>query len=309
MIFKSGRHRTVYLLGGVAIAFLAAANVIIFVSTGKATSISFGGSSRLSVFNEELTFIASNHDDSNKAAIWIHGSESKTTNASISFSDLVDTNSAKTISSQQVQTDASGEISGITNTPIKEVKVWVDNPSSKTPGVYQGSILITSGANKTSIPFTYDLKPNLAQVVILVVDGIAISIVLWKIIIYSGKKHLNKRLRSEFKNNDAVQAALQAGQLSREQYANNAPVYNVNDPLNFQVYVDNAATPETITSETIQIAGTIVFGVGVSVLGLLNNSYITNLHDIGIQEALVLIGIGLGIGSLKDFTQQLRQRR
>jgi hypothetical protein len=311
MTLENGRHRIVYLLSGVAIAFLAAVNVIIFISAGKAISISFGGSSRISVFDEKLTFIASNNDDSNKAAIWIHGSEPNATTASISFSDLVDNNSGKKISSQEVQRDPNGEIRDIRNTPIKEVKVWVNNPISKTPGVYQGSILITSGANKTSIPFTFDLKPNLGQVVILVVDGIAISIVLWKIIIYSSKKHLNKSLRLQFNDNSDVQKALKAGQLSHVQYANNPEVFNVDKerPWTFQTYVGSAATPETITSETVQIAGTILFGVGVSVLGLLNNSYITNLHDIGIQEVLVLFGIGLGIGSLKDFTQQLRERR
>jgi hypothetical protein len=44
----------------------------------------------------------------------------------------------------------------------------------------------------------------------------------------------------------------------------------------------------------------IVFGVGIGLTTLVDNSFITGIHSLGVVEVLILIGIGLGIGSLKE---------
>ena len=40
--------------------------------------------------------------------------------------------------------------------------------------------------------------------------------------------------------------------------------------------------------------------IAVAYIGLLNNDYVANIRAIGFQDAIVLIGLGLGIGSLKE---------
>lgn len=311
---------TVYLLIGISVAVLAIANVIL-ISAEKASSISFGGTSRLSVFDGNLTLITSSN-----GVIWIHGSDNKRS-ATISFSNLVDESSGEQISDI---TASPHVINDITNNTMKKATVSFNNTlrsSVAGPGVYQGSLFITSGTNKTSIPFTLDLKPNLWYVIILVVDGIAISILAWKFIIYHNHKAINSRLvnkKQELQRRKQIQNPTLKdiymdimGELkviprdidiSFQHLLKNPYTYST-QPLNLKKYVENAAIPEKITSETVQIIGTVFFGVGVSVLGLLNNSYLISLHDIGPQEALVLIGIGLGIGSLKDFPQLLSERK
>ena len=50
--------------------------------------------------------------------------------------------------------------------------------------------------------------------------------------------------------------------------------------------------------------GSIAFGIAIGFLGIYNNATVTNLLVIGIQEVIVLLGLGLGIGSLKEFVDK-----
>jgi hypothetical protein len=93
--------------------------------------------------------------------------------------------------------------------------------------------------------------------------------------------------------------------ISYERYLKNPATYDPRSDLTVGKYLDDTASPQKISNETIQTVGAIIFGVGVSVVALFNNGYITGLHNIGTQEVLVLLGIGLGIGSLKDFVDKL----
>lgn len=72
------------------------------------------------------------------------------------------------------------------------VTVSIDNINKTQPGVYYGSIFVED-ANKTSIPLTIDIKPNLGEVIIIVVDGILLAMLAWKVIMYSGHKQVNTK--------------------------------------------------------------------------------------------------------------------
>lgn len=56
-----------------------------------------------------------------------------------------------------------------------------------------------------------------------------------------------------------------------------------------------------IIKNAILDAGTISFEIALGIIGLPSNEYINNLHSIELFEALTLIEIGFGIGSLKKF--------
>lgn len=49
------------------------------------------------------------------------------------------------------------------------------------------------------------------------------------------------------------------------------------------------------------IMSTLVVGIGLGIIGLPTAEAIVDLHSIGSFEVLTLIGIGMGIGSLKEF--------
>ena len=46
------------------------------------------------------------------------------------------------------------------------------------------------------------------------------------------------------------------------------------------------------------------FGIAVTLIGVLNNALVTELQAIGSIEILTLIGIGLGVGSLKEIVDR-----
>ena len=62
-----------------------------------------------------------------------------------------------------------------------------------------------------------------------------------------------------------------------------------------------ATKQPVIIKNFILDVGTIFFGIGLGLIGLPTTEAILNLHTIGVFEVLTLIGIGLGIGSLKEF--------
>lgn len=50
--------------------------------------------------------------------------------------------------------------------------------------------------------------------------------------------------------------------------------------------------------------GSVAFGILTGIIGLANNTYVTNLVEINSIDSVILLGIGLGIGSLKGFVDR-----
>lgn len=50
--------------------------------------------------------------------------------------------------------------------------------------------------------------------------------------------------------------------------------------------------------------GSAMFGISLGIFGLLSNEFIMGLRNIGLFETTVLFGLGLGIGSLKEFVDK-----
>jgi hypothetical protein len=59
-----------------------------------------------------------------------------------------------------------------------------------------------------------------------------------------------------------------------------------------------------VLKNAILDVGTISFGIALGIIGLPSSEYINNLYSIEFFEALTLIGIGLGIGSLKEIVSK-----
>jgi hypothetical protein len=50
--------------------------------------------------------------------------------------------------------------------------------------------------------------------------------------------------------------------------------------------------------------GSAILGISISIFGLLSNDFVLGLRTIGPFEVTVLFGLGLGIGSLKEFVDK-----
>jgi hypothetical protein len=297
-----------------------------FATAEKPTSLSFSGSPTISI-DDKLIFSVGNSNQESTKVMRIYAL-SNTPRLTISISDFFDNNSGKSIESSSIKFNNEPKTLTLTNIiqqVPKVVTVSIDNINKTQPGVYYGSIFLDAG-NRTSIPFIVDIKPNLGAVIIIVVDGILISIFAWKVIIYSGHKQFNKKLIhanmamgfGALAANATQQQALERlrdiathaglGNISLVEYIKNPATYDVSAPLTVSQYLSDTAEPQKMLNETIQTIGTILFGIAVSGLGLFNNGYVTTLHNIGSQETLVLLGIGLGIGSLKDFVDKFNSK-
>lgn len=313
------KARVVYVITSISIFILIMLTSLSFLEP-KSSFVSFGGAPTISIFNGKLTFIIGNDNEGSEKVLHVYALyNNKNNNINLSTTDLIDTISGQIIRSESIgfPNNRSAEIKNITETSPQNIKVLV-NYGNNPAGVYQGSITAT-GENKTSIPFTFDLRPNLGQIIILVFDGIAISILAWKFIIYHNHKETNSRILK--KKNElvtpgnpnptlaGVMNALNTNlrPVSFQHYLKNKPTYDL-EPLTLKKYVDYTATKEKAKNEGIQIVGTILFGIGVSMLGLFNNNYISGLHNVTYLDIFALIGIGLGIGSLKDFAAQLNRQ-
>lgn len=62
--------------------------------------------------------------------------------------------------------------------------------------------------------------------------------------------------------------------------------------------VESRYTENAIKIGTFDIAS-VIFGIITGLVGLMSNTYVTSLIEISWIDAITLIGIGLGIGSLK----------
>jgi hypothetical protein len=262
----------------VSLGFLIYINRYIFTSVNPNISLTFEGESEASVFDGELVFITEYNKTLNLNVFSIYGLNVPPPNP-LSISDLREINNGTEIPSDNIILTVISPPGNITpGNPIR-ITFSFKNNMIPSPGLYQGTLFITAGANVASIPITLDVKPNLAQPVILVVDGIVISIAFWKLIAYLNAKY-PRVIRERDGRREIIDERYEA----------------MRD--NLTVYVTSNSI---LSKNAILDLGTIFFGIALGIIGLPNSEYINNLHSIEYFEVLTLIGIGLGIGTLKEF--------
>jgi hypothetical protein len=160
-------------------------------------------------------------------------------------------------------------------------------------------LYLTNGSTFT-IPIIVSTEPKVIHAVILVVIGVLLSIIFWEIFVYINKKFnlatANRlktmdvpalRTRTGFVNlNDSQIMAKQAQIVQRK-------MERVRKVESRYRYTENA-----IKIVTFDVAS-VTFGIITGLVGLMSNTYVTSLIEISWIDAITLIGIGLGIGSLK----------
>lgn len=158
-------------------------------------------------------------------------------------------------------------------------------------GVYQGRLLMNTKEGILSVPVTVSTEPLIIQAIALVVLGVILAILLWELIKYFSQGNLKSQLVNTV-NETAQDLNIQGG-------ITNSSIGILNARLAaLQLrYSDRKDASKQVIIEI----GSIVLGITVGFLGLFSNTFITGIQVIDPFALLALIGLGLGIGSLKEF--------
>jgi len=251
------------------IAIIVALNVLFLSDTSRDIVMSSEESQAFSALEDNLRFIV---DESNVATIYGTGAQSEITLSSSIFKDSTSDKSIEL----KFNDNQSITINNIGTSP-NTVKLSVTLLES---GIYHGLIFIVNNTNddQEMIPFTVDIKPKITQPIMLVVDGIVISIALWKLL-----KYFNGMYGAIVIDNIKIASSS-------------------NTRRGFREYLDDRkATNITIFKNGILDIGTIIFGIALGIIALFNDPFVLGVHTLGPLDKIILIGMGLGIGSLKEF--------
>jgi len=191
------------------------------------------------------------------------------------------------------------------------------SPSSKAYGSYQGWVLVRTGETLlTSFSITAETQPLIMVATLWVLIGIFLSLTLWELIKYV------KRKEAECKENDLqIEAQSVTAEVTSLRSVRFGPIYTSEvDRLNaiaFKKMQESALWGQvavglkerwskwrSLVKIIILQFGSIAFGIAIGFLGIYNNTAVTNLLVIGVQEILILLGLGLGIGSLKELVDK-----
>ncbi len=284
---------------GCAVLLLSSLPLLILLSyyNTPIDKYSFSFKGDLSVTDGKLTLIAYNNQSgigkSTPKTVSIYGLN---TTPNILVTDLVD-KTGKTIKSTHITVDALSvrRAKNITTATANSVKISIDK--IQEGGQYQGSMIITTKNTNSSIPIIVATEPLLSRAIGWVLIGVLISLVLWEIInglsqrTRESQREALKQSAASLKNVDSTtreleyQANLQA-----------AAIIGVKIEEYKKRYSKSGAPRQLILN-----VGSAFFGILVGLLALVNNDYVTGLRVIDFNAIMVLFGLGLGIGSLKEF--------
>jgi hypothetical protein len=203
--------------------------------------------------------------------------------------------------------DMIGQTANITSTNIQYKIYPKSNPQNQgeptkiqlsvtdtKPGLFQGLMMINDSKNTsvTSIPITLasDTVSNYAVIWILV--GVFISLIFWEFLRMKKNKSITVWLGLAENRPEAFKDDLQAWNdkiIERQNYR------RVKD------YLDRRYSTLTEAAKiTFLDILSVLFGMTVGFIGLLNNDYLTSILIITPESIIIFFGTGLGIGTLKE---------
>jgi hypothetical protein len=211
------------------------------------------------------------------------------------FTSLLATQTGKVIDNL---TFSNEQIYRIRNNDFPIIIGDVEPGETLHSGIYAGFLYVNNGSLK-SVPITLFTEPKVFQAVILVVIGVLSSILFWEVFFVLQEIALNEgsgALLSKIRGL-ALQPPLgmniQSWSMKIDQFLG-----RLNHQRTKALEVENRYILKGSQIVGADV-GTIAFGIFTGLVGLANNSYITNLIEIDWLDGAILFGIGLGIGSLK----------
>jgi hypothetical protein len=212
----------------------------------------------------------------------------------------------------------------------KTVSVTVEIDALK-PGSYEG-LFIIGGELLYSIPVTLETPALIESAIILILVGVSLSVAMWEAI-----KHFKKSVDTM----EATVLRDEAAQLFGKAEETRKRLTKLNDLRKTRVLTgaENSVLGEVTTqwptiqskaqvtqlaaanatnrierrraraSKGLSVAARIGvielasagIGITIALIAMINNDFLNGLRVINVIDAVILIGIGLGIGSLKEF--------
>lgn len=188
---------------------------------------------------------------------------------------------------------------------LSSVEVSAQNILS---GKYYGWLYLT-GATPYTIPITLSTAPKVVEAFLLVVIGVSLSVAFWEIFFYvnlgSNQRRLDKlgrwigqgeiirnQLSPEKQNAADVNQFIEFKNLEykQEQWKRLERIDHINNR-----YKEPSSKVKILTFDVASV----IFGILTALVGLSSNGYVIGLVEISPIDVVMLIGIGLGIGSLK----------
>lgn len=286
----------VSIICGAAIGLLAVINLgLIQLVEPNKYSLTFNGD--LTYYDGSITLVVNNNDKNPIKKILIYGSNNNT-ELKVSSSHLVD-ESHLAINSANITFDGKSEIllKELKHEP-KVIDVSIDNIS---PGEYTGRIIFT-GNDTTTVPIKVTTEPLVVSALLWVLIGILISVISWEVINHLTVRYYDDsetRLTRKINKTEVTQS-------NKQQLEDNKKMLEVvkSNKHKQQVKHNYRWSGSGWPRQAIYIIGSAGFAMSVGVISLLTNDYVTGQRTIEPVEIMVLIGIGLGIGSLKEFVDK-----
>jgi hypothetical protein len=267
------------------------------IDSTKSYSLTFGGSSTYS--NDEIAVVIGNNNSSSPKTLSLYNIDNELDTRIFPSSFLSGGKEGHII-------EASGIKINNTNSELL-LAAGVENPvqfpfsiDNIGIGLYHGWLFVANENNSSQIPITVSTEAKLIQAVILVTAGVVAAIGFWEFLKWSDRKNAEE----------------QEGYLTPKvatlatTYPGIAAIPNATSLALSRVQAKRAALEKRYAdgNSKAKIAivdlGSIFLGIVVSLIGLLSNSFIISVIEIDLQTAAVLLGIGLGIGSLKLFADK-----
>jgi hypothetical protein len=283
-----------------------------FLNDNK-TALTFGDKS--SFHDGNLEFLIDNNGNDSPKIMYVYGLDPQD-KVIKSSSYLVD-------DIHKISTDSRLAISLMTNntnshmTDYKRYNITI--PKLQYPGSYEGWIFV-SGKDNVPFPVTLVTEPKVIVALLWVIIGILTSIIFWEIINYINqvkKAQTNPQINEE----DAWKVAQDTRthvetvkKVAQNQLVTNLPAQTremIKQNIikkHLEKYQDRRLTSKAFVRVSIIDLGTIIFGMAVGFLALLGQNYVTTMRVIGTVEVLAPIGLGLGIGSLREFVNKDSQQ-
>lgn len=236
-----------------------------------------------------MMLVVDNNNKSNLKKLIIYGSINNG-KSNISATHLID-ESHVAIKSADITFNGSTEFPlNVSKGEPKVVNVSIKNIQ---PGEYSGAIIF-SGNSTVSVPIKVATEPLIINAFLWVLLGILLSVILWELInylTYQQHKNIYNQKKQELK-------------LGREQ----EPIQKCKEldakMQKHTLWHQHRWSPAGLTKQTIYIIGSAGFALSIGVISLFTNDYVTGQLVIDPIEIVVLIGIGLGAGSFKEFVNR-----
>ncbi|MGD9674749.1 MAG: hypothetical protein AB7U98_14880 [Candidatus Nitrosocosmicus sp.] len=264
---------------GIAVVLLAIINVWIFYYDKEFEySFTFAGSETISINDGKIALVIYDNSGDNSQRISAYNLDNIVP-ITLTASNFYEKSSGKIIKNSEITFNdiPSSTILDFNQQNPNEFDVSLYTVSS--PGIYNGYLFINNG-QIFSIPFTLDLSPSLQKSLIWIVNGIAIAIAFWKIIKYVNKRYpvvINPRNNTYFR------------------------VWN-SRPRSFRFFVESSRiTLGSVAKNAILDMSSILFGIAIGLTTLMDSDYISGIRIFDPYTIIVLLGIGLGLGSLKEY--------